>query len=117
MVNCESQQEMDELWEKLTAGGERNPMRMAERQVWFVRGKIVPTILGRIDGRTKIPKKASSGDAGNDADDTKLTSTNAAGIRSKSNRSESRRERARVREFVSQSRDTNVAMMAFEKLD
>ena len=33
-VNCETQQEIDELWEKLTAGGEEVQVRLAERQVW-----------------------------------------------------------------------------------
>ncbi len=34
-VNCETQEEVDELWEKLSEGGKRE-MRLAERQVWPV---------------------------------------------------------------------------------
>jgi predicted 3-demethylubiquinone-9 3-methyltransferase (glyoxalase superfamily) len=34
-VNCETQQEVDELWEKLSEGGERK-MRLAKRQIWPV---------------------------------------------------------------------------------
>jgi len=47
MVNCETQQEVDELWEKLTAGGE-------EVQCGWLKDKyglswqIVPTVLGEL---------------------------------------------------------------------
>src|ERR1700676_5414273 len=32
-VNCETQQEVDELWEKLSEGGEKAKMRLAKRQI------------------------------------------------------------------------------------
>src|SRR2546426_6172377 len=35
-VNCQTQQEVDELWEKLSEGGEKTKMRLAERQIWSV---------------------------------------------------------------------------------
>ncbi|HUJ81894.1 MAG TPA: VOC family protein [Candidatus Acidoferrales bacterium] len=57
LVNCESQQEVDELWEKLTAGGK-------EIQCGWLKDKyglcwqIVPTILGELMA-DKDPKKAA----------------------------------------------------------
>ena len=33
LVDCETQDEIDDLWDKLTAGGEIQPMRLAEGQV------------------------------------------------------------------------------------
>lgn len=56
MVNCETQQEVDELWEKLTAGGE-------EVQCGWLKDKyglswqIVPTVLGEMM-QDKDPEKA-----------------------------------------------------------
>jgi predicted 3-demethylubiquinone-9 3-methyltransferase (glyoxalase superfamily) len=55
-VNCETQKEVDELWEKLTAGG-------AEGQCGWLKDKyglswqINPTILGKLLG-DKDPEKA-----------------------------------------------------------
>jgi predicted 3-demethylubiquinone-9 3-methyltransferase (glyoxalase superfamily) len=57
LVNCESQQEVDELWAKLTAGGK-------EIQCGWLKDKyglawqIVPTILGELMA-DKDPKKAA----------------------------------------------------------
>ena len=57
-VNCETQQEVDELWSKLTAGG-------AESQCGWLKDKfglswqIVPTALGKMLG-DRNPKKAQS---------------------------------------------------------
>jgi Uncharacterized protein conserved in bacteria len=36
MVKCETQKEIDEMWEKLSAGGEKGSVRLAERQIWCV---------------------------------------------------------------------------------
>jgi len=57
LVNCETQQEVDDLWEKLTAGGK-------EIQCGWLKDKyglawqIVPTILGELMA-DKDPKKAA----------------------------------------------------------
>lgn len=55
-VNCETQLEVDELWEKLSAGGQKN------RCAWLtdkfgVTWQIVPTILGKLL-QDKDPVKA-----------------------------------------------------------
>jgi len=58
VVNCESQQEVDDLWSKLTAGG-------SESQCGWLKDKfglswqIVPTALGKMLG-DKNPKKSQS---------------------------------------------------------
>jgi predicted 3-demethylubiquinone-9 3-methyltransferase (glyoxalase superfamily) len=36
VVNCETQEEVDEFWEKLSEGGEKIKMRLAKGQMWFV---------------------------------------------------------------------------------
>lgn len=57
-VNCETQAEVDELWNKLTAGG-------AESQCGWLKDKyglswqIIPTALGKMLG-DKDPKKANA---------------------------------------------------------
>ena len=56
VVNCESQQEVDELWEKLSEGGK--PGRCAWLQDKYgLSWQIVPTILGTLL-QDKDPKKA-----------------------------------------------------------
>ena len=55
-VNCETQQEVDELWEKLSAGGKK------ERCGWLkdkygLSWQIIPTALGEMSG-DKDPQKA-----------------------------------------------------------
>lgn len=35
-VNCETQEEVDELWGKLSAGGKEGQCGLAERQIWIV---------------------------------------------------------------------------------
>ena len=55
-VNCETQQEVDELWEKLSAGGKK------ERCGWLkdkygLSWQIIPTALGEMLG-DKDPQKA-----------------------------------------------------------
>src|SRR5256714_9441826 len=57
-VNCETQQEVDELWEKLSAGGKK------ERCGWLkdkfgLSWQIIPTALGHMLG-DKDPKKSSN---------------------------------------------------------
>jgi predicted 3-demethylubiquinone-9 3-methyltransferase (glyoxalase superfamily) len=48
-VNCETQQEVDELWEKLSAGG--NPHRCGWLQDKFgLSWQIIPSALGRLLG-------------------------------------------------------------------
>jgi predicted 3-demethylubiquinone-9 3-methyltransferase (glyoxalase superfamily) len=55
-VNCETQQEVDELWEKLSAGGKK------ERCGWLkdkygLSWQIIPSVLGKLL-QGKDPKKA-----------------------------------------------------------
>jgi predicted 3-demethylubiquinone-9 3-methyltransferase (glyoxalase superfamily) len=44
LVNCESQEEIDELWEKLSAGGEKGPCGWLKDR-FGVSWQIVPTVL------------------------------------------------------------------------
>lgn len=46
-VNCESQAEVDELWEKLSAGGEQGPCGWLKDK-YGVSWQIVPTVLGEL---------------------------------------------------------------------
>ena len=46
-VNCETQQEVDELWEKLSAGGKRNRCGWLDDK-FGVTWQIIPTTLGRL---------------------------------------------------------------------
>jgi predicted 3-demethylubiquinone-9 3-methyltransferase (glyoxalase superfamily) len=46
-VNCESQEEVDELWEKLSAGGEQGPCGWLKDK-YGVSWQIVPTVLGEL---------------------------------------------------------------------
>jgi predicted 3-demethylubiquinone-9 3-methyltransferase (glyoxalase superfamily) len=56
VVNCETQQEVDELWKKLSAGGE--PSRCGWLKDKFgLSWQIVPTVLGRML-QDKDPQKA-----------------------------------------------------------
>ena len=56
LVNCNSQQEVDEFWEKLTAGGEKSRCGWLKDKfgLWW---QIVPTILGELM-RDKDPEKS-----------------------------------------------------------
>jgi predicted 3-demethylubiquinone-9 3-methyltransferase (glyoxalase superfamily) len=58
-VNCEAQQEVDELWEKLSAGGEKMQCGWL-RDKFGVTWQIVPTILGELLHGGKDPKKSQS---------------------------------------------------------
>jgi len=46
-VNCETQQEVDELWEKLSAGGKRNRCGWLDDKFGLT-WQIIPTTLGRL---------------------------------------------------------------------
>ena len=47
LVNCESQQEVDELWEKLSAGGEKSRCGWLKDK-YGLSWQIVPTALGKL---------------------------------------------------------------------
>ena len=56
-VNCETQQEVDELWQKLSAGGEKNRCGWL-RDKYGLSWQIIPTALGEML-RDKDPAKAN----------------------------------------------------------
>jgi len=56
-VNCETQQEVDELWEKLSEGGEKQRCGWLKDK-YGVSWQIIPTVLGKLLGD---PDKAKSG--------------------------------------------------------
>jgi len=56
-VNCETQQEVDVLWEKLSAGGSKDQCGWLQDK-YGVSWQIVPTILGKLLGDND-PAKAS----------------------------------------------------------
>jgi predicted 3-demethylubiquinone-9 3-methyltransferase (glyoxalase superfamily) len=58
VVNCENQQEVDELWEKLSAGGATQQCGWLTDK-YGVSWQIVPTVLGRLL-QDPNPAKASS---------------------------------------------------------
>jgi predicted 3-demethylubiquinone-9 3-methyltransferase (glyoxalase superfamily) len=55
-VNCETQQEVDELWEKLSEGGEKQQCGWLKDK-FGVSWQIVPSILGQLLG-DKDPEKS-----------------------------------------------------------
>ncbi len=55
-VNCESQQEVDDLWEKLSAGGEQGRCGWLKDK-FGLSWQIIPSILGKLM-RDKDPAKA-----------------------------------------------------------
>jgi predicted 3-demethylubiquinone-9 3-methyltransferase (glyoxalase superfamily) len=57
-VNCETQQEVDELWEKLSEGGETSQCGWLKDK-FGVSWQIVPTILGKLLGDAD-PVKANN---------------------------------------------------------
>ena len=56
-VNCETQQEVDELWDKLSAGGEKNRCGWL-RDKYGLSWQIIPTALGEMLG-DRDPAKAN----------------------------------------------------------
>jgi len=56
-VNCETQQEVDELWEKLSDGGEKNSCGWL-RDKYGVSWQIIPTALGKML-QDKDPEKST----------------------------------------------------------
>lgn len=57
-VNCETQQEVDELWEKLSAGGRKDRCGWLQDK-YGLSWQIIPSALGKLL-HDKDPKKASS---------------------------------------------------------
>ena len=55
-VNCETQQEVDELWEKLSEGGEKGRCGWLKDK-YGVSWQIIPTALGELIGAAQGPKK------------------------------------------------------------
>ena len=56
-VNCETQQEVDELWEKLSRGGSKDQCGWLKDK-FGVSWQVVPPVLGKLLG-DKDPKKAN----------------------------------------------------------
>jgi len=56
-VNCETQREVDELWKKLSAGGEKNSCGWL-RDKYGVSWQIIPSALGRML-QDKDPEKST----------------------------------------------------------
>jgi predicted 3-demethylubiquinone-9 3-methyltransferase (glyoxalase superfamily) len=57
-VSCETQEEVDELWEKLTAGGEKGQCGWLKDR-YGLSWQIIPTALGQLLG-DKDPQKAQN---------------------------------------------------------
>jgi predicted 3-demethylubiquinone-9 3-methyltransferase (glyoxalase superfamily) len=57
-VNCETQQEVDELWDKLSAGGRKDRCGWLQDK-YGLSWQIIPAALGKMLG-DKDPKKSAS---------------------------------------------------------
>ena len=67
VVNCRTQEELDDLWEKLSEGGESRPVRLAERQIWRVLADRSPS--ARQDAARQGPREVGEGHGGNAPDE------------------------------------------------
>jgi predicted 3-demethylubiquinone-9 3-methyltransferase (glyoxalase superfamily) len=56
LINCETQQEVDELWEKLSAGGEKSRCGWLKDK-YGLSWQVIPTVLGEML-QDKDPKKS-----------------------------------------------------------
>ena len=56
LVNCETQEEVDEFWEKLSAGGEKSRCGWLKDK-YGLSWQIVPTVLGKLM-QDKDPEKS-----------------------------------------------------------
>jgi len=67
-VNCETQEEVDELWKKLSAGGKTD--RCGWLKDKYGLSQIIPSALGRADGRQQRCQSTErdEGDAANGQD-------------------------------------------------
>jgi predicted 3-demethylubiquinone-9 3-methyltransferase (glyoxalase superfamily) len=57
IINCESQEEVDELWEKLSEGGEKGPCGWLKDK-YGLSWQIVPTVLSEMM-QDKNPEKTN----------------------------------------------------------
>lgn len=55
VVNCETQEEIDDLWEKLSAGGEKGPCGWLKDK-FGLSWQIVPSVLGKLLSDTDAAK-------------------------------------------------------------
>jgi predicted 3-demethylubiquinone-9 3-methyltransferase (glyoxalase superfamily) len=56
LINCETQQEVDDLWEKLSAGGEKSRCGWLKDK-YGLSWQVIPTVLGEML-QDKDPKKS-----------------------------------------------------------
>jgi predicted 3-demethylubiquinone-9 3-methyltransferase (glyoxalase superfamily) len=54
-VNCETQEEIDELWEKLSAGGEKSRCGWLKDK-YGLSWQIIPSVLGQLIGNKNVMK-------------------------------------------------------------
>jgi predicted 3-demethylubiquinone-9 3-methyltransferase (glyoxalase superfamily) len=52
-VNCETQEEIDELWEKLSAGGEKSRCGWLKDK-YGLSWQIIPSVLGQLIGNKNV---------------------------------------------------------------
>jgi len=59
-INCETQEEVDELWEKLSAGGSKSQCGWLKDR-YGLSWQVIPTALGKLLG-DKDPAEGEEGD-------------------------------------------------------